>query len=1172
MNKITKTITKTMAAALLAIALAVCGICAAMLSAFADVSATPQNGYGVTNVARGKLASYTEIDGTEIPRDQLRYLHGTDFAAFDPYTALTDGDHEPGENHSIVNVVKSDGSELRSFAVIDLEQAYTVTGLNVDFWHDHSFIEVVIQVANSADFSDAVTVLNNDTANEMKCGAGTGEALQNVSTKGVDVSFSPVYGRYVRVSGRDVAGGIRFTEIEVYGVTDGLAPVAGNLALEKQDKDALFTLTTEISGAKIYYTTDGTIPTEKSTEYISPITLSSVGNYKAYIRAVAIKDGVATLPSDFKFDITEQSENLALGIIPTFDEGVTLASYPNENSSTIESITDGVGDSFNFMYSSKFTWLYLDLGDVYKICKVSTKFWNDHSFLVVIQTATDPDFTENLYTVFNNDTSNLVGVGAGTDGTYTDSGYANPSVMNEFNFYPVSARYVRVWAQDTDGRAYSLWEEIQVWSAAAPDETYDVPAKNVALGIIPTFDEGVTLNSYPSENSSTIESITDGVGDSDNFMYSNKIAWLYLDLGEEIVIDKIATKFWYNNSFLVVIQTATDPDFTENLYTVFNNDTNNLVGVGAGTDGTYTDLGSGSVFNTFTFEKRAARYIRVWAQNTDGRQYSMWEEIQVWSAVIEGVDLPIEEYPVRQSAIVKATGIGDFSAANGSTEEDLADNLPATIAVEDFNGNKGTVSGTWSCDNYDSALEGDYDFVFTPTGSEWLDLYEILRVTVTVAPAADRSALDAAIQAAQALNQEDYVSSSWSNLAEPLAAAIRISEKRLLLQSEADGALADLQTAVSNLKRRGDKTALNAMLATVNALTQSDYSAASWAALQSEIASATEIAQNADVTQTVVDLTLADLSAAYDALQRLGDSTALAARYNELKDTQNIYTPSSWATFAAALADAEEILDKDEAYQDEMDAALAALENAYAALNEKADFTALDAAIAEAEALTLADYTEDTAAEFSASLAAAKEVSADGESLQTDVDAALADLTAKRAALTKKADKTELNSLIASCNYARENYTASSYNEYINAKQKAEAVAASENATQADVDEVKAELTEKTAALTAIGNKTDLLAAIAEAEGVEKEGYSEEIFAEFESALNYAKSVAESNDVDQATVDDALSLLTAKREALAKEAKKGCGSFITTSESLLVALASLFGAAVVLKRKSRKKA
>ena len=1102
-------------------------------------------------------------------------MHGQD--DFNPYEALTDGDLEAGTGHNLVTLFNDAGEKTQGYAVIDLGKAYTITSVGLLFWVNHRQLNVLVQVANTADFSDAVTLYNSDAGNVLGQGIGYDEALQDVEKKLNIIERAPVRGRYVRVTGKSEQRKCSdFNEVAVYAVTDGLAPVAGNLITEKQSPKSELTLTTEHDGATIRYTTDGSIPGENSAEYTAPIKLSSVAREKALIRAVAVKDGVCTIPSDFKFDIKEELRNVALGILPTFDEGDEEKVKAWTGNKTLASVTDGVEDSFNTMGTDNGSvWLYLDLGEEHRIAQVATKFWNDHSFIAVIQTATNREFTENVFTVFNNDSANVWGCGKGGDGSYKDKGTASGGTqyLTRFMFKPVNARYVRVRCADggTDGR--SSWEEIQVWNAVKPDDAYDVAAKNMAFGIIPTFDEGVTPIVCKG-TSQTIESVTDGAVNPYHVMgtESGSPAWLYLDLGKEITVGKVATKYYHDWEFASLVQLSTTSDFSANVHTVYCNKPGSLSPYL--TDIEFGEITSEDAYQVgmkeFTVNSVKARYLRVFSVNCrNADKFSAWEEIQVWSAEIKGVEYPEEQYPVVERAITKAKGIVDVTVPNGSELKDFAEKLPAQVEVEDYLGNVATLTGEWNCTTFSGTTAGKYEFTFDANETAWADIYGIMKINVTVAEAADKTALGALIEKAEALTESDYLPDTWAPLPDALSEAKTVFGGTKQFQAEIDKAQKALDETVKGLLRKGDKTDLNAAIDEAKALTESEYSAASWRVLAEKLAGATEVKNNALATQSAVDNALAELNAAIKALKKIGDKTELAARYNELKNTENKYTIATWTPFADALADAKAIVDSAEAYEDEIAKALAALNQTFAALELKSDMAALQAVIEKAEKLDLNNYTSATAEAVSASLEAAKAVSDDSEA--EVITNATADLEEKLAALVARGNKTELNEYMQSCSYAADRYTVSTYNSYEAALEKAETVRTNADAVQSEIDSALGELKAAVEALKELANKTALFAAIEEAEKIEKGNYSSESYDAFVKALEYARSVANSNDASQADADGAIETLNSAKNALStKKSGCGCGSNAVGFTSVVAAVAVLALAVVMAKRKGKK--
>ena len=107
---------------------------------------------------------------------------------------------------------------------------------------------------------------------------------------------------------------------------------------------------------------------------------------------------------------------------------------------------------------------------------------------------------------------------------------------------------------------------------------------------------------------------------------------------------------------------------------------------------------------------------------------------------------------------------------------------------------------------------------------------------------------------------------------------------------------------------------------------------------------------------------------------------------------QGGYTPSSWQSLQNALRTAQAICALEHATQAAIDQALARLEAAMAQLVEKADKTALEAAINEARSLNPADYTSRSWRQVSNMLLVAERVYQDANASQEEVDQAAARL------------------------------------------------------------------------------------------------------------------------------------------------------------------------------------
>ena len=116
------------------------------------------------------------------------------------------------------------------------------------------------------------------------------------------------------------------------------------------------------------------------------------------------------------------------------------------------------------------------------------------------------------------------------------------------------------------------------------------------------------------------------------------------------------------------------------------------------------------------------------------------------------------------------------------------------------------------------------------------------------------------------------------------------------------------------------------------------------------------------------------------------------------------YTPKSYDALESALEDAKAVLADPAATQSEVDAAAEALNAAIDALELKksVDTSALEKAVAKAEALNKDDYTSESYAAVEKALEEAKAVLADSDATQAEIDQAADALNSAMNALEKQ--------------------------------------------------------------------------------------------------------------------------------------------------------------------------
>lgn len=147
----------------------------------------------------------------------------------------------------------------------------------------------------------------------------------------------------------------------------------------------------------------------------------------------------------------------------------------------------------------------------------------------------------------------------------------------------------------------------------------------------------------------------------------------------------------------------------------------------------------------------------------------------------------------------------------------------------------------------------------------------------------------------------------------------------------------DISKRVTQLRLEGNLTELNAAIDKAESLKESDYTATSWAFMQEKLAAAKEVAKNKNALQSTIDLAAAELNDAIDRLVKV-DKTELQNKLNEAKAINTSeYTKESVAVLDKAMAEAEKVLTNANATQEEVDAAVKALEDAISGLQKPAD-------------------------------------------------------------------------------------------------------------------------------------------------------------------------------------------------------------------------------------------
>ena len=629
--------------------------------------------------------------------------------------------------------------------------------------------------------------------------------------------------------------------------------------------------------------------------------------------------------------------------------------------------------------------------------------------------------------------------------------------------------------------------------------------------------------------------LNDGKKDTSNYLELKDTSdgqrhsrYVQVDLGEEYEINKIHLTRYYDDGRTygpTVIELSKDENFKEKDQ-VYNSDTTGTVhNRGEGADPLYSETSAGK---TIEFEKKTARYIRVYVNGRSDR---------------EGTSDHIVE--------LEAYGVKINADSNKPISPDREINLTHLNELIEQAEKKAELKEYITTDSWDimqNALEGAKTVKNNPITQKAVDEACKLLENGLKGLKADKSKLEQRLEDAKAYDgkEEFYTADSWKSFSDALKLAKSESTDEKSTPETVKKAYEDLDKAITGLTyKEVDKTNLNKLIEKAKAYDgkQEFYTEDSWKSFSDALAAAKSEYKSENSTPETVKDAQEKLDAAIKGLTYMNvDKAQLQTLIETARGkAEEDYTTESWNVFAEALANAEDELNSENSTpetvkdaQEKLDAAIKGLKA------KKVDKSQLEALIKEAEGKKEADYTPESWTTFATELQKAKEVNSDKNAKQKTVDQTCESLRAAIDRLaTKTVDKSQLETLIKEAEGKTEtDYTAKSWAKLVTALEAARSEFRNENATQESVNNACGSLRTAIDGLTVKADKTQLKALIDEASNKNKVEYTSASWKALETALKNAQSVYDTEDATQKSVQDAYNSLKAAVDGLTAKADK----------------------------------
>ena len=226
-------------------------------------------------------------------------------------------------------------------------------------------------------------------------------------------------------------------------------------------------------------------------------------------------------------------------------------------------------------------------------------------------------------------------------------------------------------------------------------------------------------------------------------------------------------------------------------------------------------------------------------------------------------------------------------AANDATDDDVASYV-SNITTVTVNGTEYSAQGSGAVNVFNAdgslnlaATNQDNSLVFDANGDYQIEVEATgytTNLSFTYTKSADKTALDAAIEAAAKLSNDQgtYTAASWTAFQDALSAAQGVNESPAATDDEVANALSRLQSAQAALAKAAttdQKTDLKVEIGRADVLNESDYTADSWKAYQSALAAAQAVLSKDDSSAADVEAATTALKTAREALAKPDQSS-----------------------------------------------------------------------------------------------------------------------------------------------------------------------------------------------------------------------------------------------------------------------------------------------------------